>query len=163
MIPVNPQALNSTEYSRVCSVICAYRLVDVLAMLGGNHAANVERGFFQVAPAKFRVSLFRSISHCLTSLQGIDKLASWPNVLFNFRNILSKATKRVSLLPEPQDRSAAYRLLRLIARNNNTKSYASIEANLLFAAMHIACMKDLSFPDDVCPDLPDDVSCLVRT
>jgi hypothetical protein len=95
-------------------------------------------------------------------LQGLDKLASWPNVLFNFQNVLTKAQKRVSLSPQPHDRSAAYQLLRLVARNTNTKNYASIEANFLFAAMHIACMKDLSFPNDACPDLPDDFSSLVH-
>jgi hypothetical protein len=95
-------------------------------------------------------------------VQGIDKLGNWPDMLLNFRKVLTKAKKPVPLSPQPQNRSSALRLLRFIARNNNTKSYASIEANFLFAAMHLACMKDIHFPREVCPDLPEDISGLVR-
>jgi len=47
------------EFSKLCSVVCAYRLVDVLGLLGGgSHAGSVERGSYHVVNANFRVSPF---------------------------------------------------------------------------------------------------------
>ena len=43
----------------------------------------------------------------------------------------------------------------------NTSKYTSLEANFLFAAMHLACMKEFGFKD-TCPDLPDNLDGLVR-
>ena len=95
---------------------------------------------------------------CLNLLQGIDKLGNWPKLLGNFRNTLAKAKKRVPVLETlSQDFNPTMRLLRLIARNKNAKSYTCIEANFLFAAMHIAFMKDTRFPKNTCPDLPDNI------
>lgn len=34
-LPPNVRKLSSTTWSRLCGLICAYRLVDVVAMLGG--------------------------------------------------------------------------------------------------------------------------------
>jgi len=95
-------------------------------------------------------------------VQGLDKLGNWPDMLLNFQKILSKAKQLVALLAHPYNYSPAFRLLRFIACNNNMKSYTSIKANFLFATMHLACMKDIRFPPDVCPDLPDDISSLVQ-
>ena len=99
-------------------------------------------------------------SHLLKSLQGIDKLANWPKVLEQFRKTISKSRKTIQF---SSDRGSPFRLLRLIARNNTTKTYNAIESNFLYAAMHIACMKELCFPSEVCPDLPDNVDALART
>ena len=115
--------------------------------------------------SKFEVpskSIFIVIFCYLNLVQGLDKLGNWPDMLLNFQKILSKAKQPVPLSAHPYDRSPAFCLLRFIAHNNNTKSYASIEANFLFATMHLACMKDIRFPHDVCPDLPDDISSLVH-
>lgn len=93
----------------------------------------------------------------------MDKLSNWPQVLFNFRKMLSNAKKTVPFSSRPQDRSATCRLLRLIVRNSNTKRYTSIEANFLFAAMHLACMRDLRLSKDACPDLPENFSSFVHS
>jgi len=99
---------------------------------------------------------------CLILMQGIDKLRNWPNVLLDFRKVLSKAKKTVPLSRDPVDSSAAFRLLRLIAQNRNTKSYTAIESNFLFAALHLACMRDICLSDDACPDLPDNIFAMVK-
>jgi len=56
--PWNPQAnIRSVETSRLCSVISAYRLLDVVAMLsGGDPAGRVERTSIQGSIGNFRVS-----------------------------------------------------------------------------------------------------------
>ena len=145
-------------------MISAYRLLDVVAMLGGAHPApRVERSSFQVPKTSFRVSANNNDTPSLLNyLQGMDKLANWPAVLGHFQKTLVKS-KKTTFASTPQGRSAPFRLLRLIARNNTTKNYTAIEANFLYAAMHIACMKELRFPADICPDLPENLNVLVRT
>lgn len=99
-------------------------------------------------------------SHFLTILQGMDQLANWPKVLDQFRKTISKSLKPIQFA---SDRGSPFRLLRLIARNNTNKNYNAIESNFLYAAMHIACMKELRFLSEVCPDLPDNLDALART
>ena len=60
------------------------------------------------------------------------------------------------------DSTGPLRLVRMIERNNVTRGYTAVEANFLFAAMHLACMKDLNFSCEVCPDLPDPNDILIR-
>jgi len=91
----------------------------------------------------------------------MDKLADWPAVMCQFQKMLKKSRKTVQV-STPRDQSAPLRLLRLIACNNNTRSYNAIEANFLYAAMHIACMKELRFSVETCPDLPENLNGLVR-
>ena len=89
----------------------------------------------------------------------MDKLANWPAVLGQFQKTVTKANKPPQFSP---DRASPFRLLHLIARNNSNKNYSAIEANFLFAALHIACMKDLCLAIDACPDLPDTLDALAR-
>jgi hypothetical protein len=156
--------VNSTDCSRVCSVIGAYRLLDVVAMLDGAHPApSIERCFYQIPSSSFRVSASIHTSSCLKRLQGMDKLENWPKVLDQFRTTLEKSKKTTQFMSNPtQDRCGPLRLLRLIARNNTTKNYTAIEANFLYAAMHIACMNELRFQNELCPDLPDNLDSLLR-
>ena len=58
MVPWHPNApISSTESSRLCSVISAYRLLDVVAMLGGGDpAASVQRIPIDVPGGSFCVS-----------------------------------------------------------------------------------------------------------
>jgi hypothetical protein len=91
----------------------------------------------------------------------MDKLTCWPSVLDQFRTTVMKSKKPVPVMQE--ERSGLSHLLRLIARNHSTKHYNAIEANFLYAAMHIACMKELRFANNVCPDLPENFDSLVRT
>jgi hypothetical protein len=164
---VIPWKLNSNlspnKCSKVGSIISAYHLVDVLAMLGGaDRARTVDRRSFQV-PDNFRVSASINISSPLKRLQGMDKLANWPAALRQFQTTIANSGKSVQISSTLQGLSASSRLLRLIARNNRNQKYTAIEANFLYAATHIACMKELHFQNDVCPDLPEDLGDLVRT
>lgn len=51
--------------------------------------------------------------------------------------------------------SATIRLLKLISRNEWSKTYSNIEGNFLIAAMHVACMREFPFGRDLYPDIPD--------
>jgi hypothetical protein len=93
----------------------------------------------------------------------MDKLANWPTVLEEFRKTLAKSKKTVQFASTPRHQCTPFHLLRLIARNNTTKNYTAIEVNFLYAAMHIACMKELHFAVDKCPDLPEKLDGLIRT
>ena len=154
--------LSAVECSRMCSVISAYRLLDIIAMLrGANPAPRLERRFFELPNKSFRVSSIITIASTLKYLQGMDKLAHWPTILTRFRDVLKKST-RTSTLP-PQILPGPVRLMRLIARNDSSNTYNAIEANFLHAAMHIACMKELRFQSGICPDLPEDIEAVIRS
>jgi hypothetical protein len=106
--------LSSVEYSRMCSVISAYRLLDIIAMLrGANPALRLERRFFELPNKSFCVSAIITISSTLRHLQGMDKLAHWPTILTQFRDVFKKSTTK-STLP-PQTLPGPVRLLRLVA------------------------------------------------
>jgi hypothetical protein len=94
----------------------------------------------------------------------MDKMANWPVVLDQFQKTIATSHKTVEVpsLP-PGQQHFPYRLLQLIARNNTSRNYNAIEANILYAAMHVACMKELHCPTDACPDLPDNLDTLLRT
>jgi len=90
----------------------------------------------------------------------MDKMANWPNVLTQFRNMVNTSEKTAqSLLPNV---STPLRLMHMISRNKLTRNYTAIEANFLYAAMHIACMTELQFRKDTCPDLPERLDELVQ-
>jgi hypothetical protein len=89
----------------------------------------------------------------------LDKLANWPLIVTQFRELLNKSKKTFQL--PPQTLPTPFRLLRLIARNNTNKNYNAIEANFLYAAMHLACMKELRFQRGMCPDLLESIDALV--
>ena len=99
---------------------------------------------------------------CFSSnhLQGLDKLANWPNVLVDFRNMLDNSQRTVEIAPAHL--SSPFRLLRFIVGNNMTQRYTAIEANFLYAAMHLACMQHLHFRTETCPDLPENLDGLVQ-
>jgi hypothetical protein len=90
----------------------------------------------------------------------MDKLAHWPTILTQFRDVFKKSMTK-STLP-PQTLLGPVRLLRLIARNNLSKIYNAIEANFLHAAIHIACMKELRFQSGTCADLPENIEAVIR-
>jgi hypothetical protein len=166
VVPWHPESnQTSQESSRLCSVMSAYRLMDVVSMLGGSlPAPSVDRCHLQIPTSSFRVStnLPAWLLCCLKYMQGMEKLADWPKVLREYRQILSKSKKTAKFSTPPASQSSPFRLLSLIARNQTTKNYTAIEANFLYAAMHIACMKELCFPKEACPDLPDDIDALVQ-
>jgi DNA polymerase III epsilon subunit-like protein len=91
----------------------------------------------------------------------LDKLANWPNVLVEFHNMLNNTQRTVEVAPPGL--STPFRLLRLIVQNNTTHRHTAIEANFLYAAMHIACMKELRFHRETCPDLPESSDGLVQS
>jgi hypothetical protein len=135
----------------------------VVAMLDGAQPGPcVERRSYQIPNSSFRVSGFVYSSPLLKRPQGMDRLANWPKILQQFRHTLAKSKKTDQSSSVPPARSGALHLLRLIARNHTTKNYTAIEANFLYAAMHIACMKELRFQNEVCPDLPDNLDGLLR-
>jgi hypothetical protein len=97
----------------------------------------------------------------LKYFQGLDKLANWPKVLVEFRDMLKMSQRTVEVAPPHL--STPFRLLRLILSNNTTQRYTAIEANFLYAAMHIACMMELGFHIGTCPDLPENLDGLVHS
>jgi hypothetical protein len=87
----------------------------------------------------------------------MDKLGVWSTVVRNFRTIMQKLRiHATSPLPDTSC-PAPVRLLRLLARNEWSQQYSKIEGNFLVAAVHVACMKELVFPQDSFPDIPDNL------
>lgn len=86
----------------------------------------------------------------------MDKLGDWPKVLLDFRKMARSATKPTEPLLVGNAKNPI-RLLHMITRNEVTRNYSKVEANFLHAAMHVACMNDLTFTRESYPDLPDKV------
>jgi hypothetical protein len=84
----------------------------------------------------------------------MNKLGDWPRVLLDFRKLARKATTSTKPLLIGNTKNAM-RLLHTIARNGVLNNYSKVEANFLHAAMHVACMNDLTFTREAYPDLPD--------
>ena len=157
-------ALTTNDSGKVCSVISAYRLLDVVAMLNGaQRAPSVPRRYFEPPNKSFRVKskFHKHEISFLKPLQGLDKLANWPKILLDFRKMLKRSDRPVDVAPP--DLPTPFRLLRQIVGNDSTQRYTAIEANFLYAALHIACMKELRFHRETCPDLPDNFDGLVRS
>jgi hypothetical protein len=66
VIPWRPRGnLNAVDCSRLCSVISAYRLLDVVRMLSGaHHASSMERRSFKIPNSSFRVSSVKVTNVC---------------------------------------------------------------------------------------------------
>jgi hypothetical protein len=83
----------------------------------------------------------------------MDKMANWPSVLTQFQKMVNTSEKTVG--SPSLELSTPLRIMDMISRNKSTRNYTAIEANFLYAAMHIACMRELQFRKDTCPDLPE--------
>ena len=91
----------------------------------------------------------------------MDKLADWPKVLLAFRTTMQKVQVPDASRLLNESRSAPFRLLRMISRNQSSKNYSKIEGNFLIAAMHIAYMKEMAFTQDSYPDFPEKLESMI--
>jgi hypothetical protein len=92
----------------------------------------------------------------------MNQLADWPAVLIDFQKIMKKSTTLQNNSATPGNGSPPVRLWRMISRNKSTRNYGAIEANFLYAAMHLACMNVLKFPKEACPDIPDRIDNIIE-
>ena len=77
----------------------------------------------------------------------------WPKLANTFNKTVMRTTDKTSL-PMDTFSKPIFSLLQMAARNTAGTRYLAIEENFLFAAIHIAAMKDISFADGILPDLP---------
>ncbi|KAF8969130.1 hypothetical protein BDZ97DRAFT_1754747 [Flammula alnicola] len=131
----------------LCSLICGYRLLDVMALVHGcNEAAPaVPRTFLQNNEQIF---------------DGMEHLHDWPALLLKFRKsfVRSEANSARSSSSGPD---AAVRLMRLLSKNLARSATTSIEGNFIVAAMHMAYLTTVHHSDTTIPDLPDSYDALV--
>jgi hypothetical protein len=50
-----------------------------------------------------------------------------------------------------------FSLMQMAARSNAKSRYHAVEENFLYAAIHIAALKDIPFAEGILPDLPIDM------
>jgi hypothetical protein len=85
----------------------------------------------------------------------MEKLVDWPKILFDFREMVRKVDLPATNRHVPRYGSTTFRLLRMVAHNEWTRVLGNVEGNVLVAALHIACMKELDFTRDSFPDIPE--------
>ncbi len=92
VVPWQPRKnANSSESRKVCLVISAYRLLDVVAMLSGAQPAPcVERQFYQLPNTSFRVSIISILSSLPKILAGHGQTGQ---LAIGFRTIQGYAQK----------------------------------------------------------------------
>src|SRR5258708_2465103 len=132
-LPASLTRLSSREATKVCGLVCAYRLLDIIAMLGDftPNALHLERRLLRVGKMIYvRIPyIFLLLSENLP--QGMDKLGDWPAVVKNFRTIMQRLkTDATAELPDARSPTPV-RLLHLIARNKCSQHYSKVEGNFL--------------------------------
>ncbi len=93
----------------------------------------------------------------------MDKLSNWPEILDYFRRLMLKATSVNSSQDVEERGSTPVRILRMICRNQSLSRYAAIEGNVLHAAMHLACLKELPCSREDFPDIPHNMDNFLKS
>jgi hypothetical protein len=85
----------------------------------------------------------------------MTRVENWTTLLTSFHTLMRKVVIPAENRLSGDSHSATIRLLTLISRNEWSKAYSNIEGNFLIAAMHVACMREFPFGQDLYPDIPD--------
>ena len=163
----NLMALSNSHWSRLCELVCAYRLADVIALLGGckpNETSFPQRAMCpsrQLYVRCFGIQFHSTINFNLK--QGMAKLEHWPTLLTNFHMLMQKVAVPVENPFGSTSGSSTLWLLSLISKNEWAKSFANIEGNFLIAAMHVSSMREFPFGQDSYPDIPERFESMANT
>jgi hypothetical protein len=164
---LNLTALSSSHWSRLCGLVCAYRLADIIALLGGckpNETAFPPRAMCpdrQLYVRCFDIQFHSTLKFNLK--QGMSKLQHWPTLLMNFHMLMQKVAVPVQNPSCNTSGSSTLRLLSLISKNEWAKNFVNIEGNFLIAAMHVSSMREFPFSQDSYPDIPERFESMANT
>jgi len=81
----------------------------------------------------------------------------------NFHMLMQKVAVPAQNPFSDESTSSTFRLLRLISKNEWSKSFSNVEGNFLIAAMHISCMREFPFSQDSYPDIPERFESMAAT
>ncbi|PPR03258.1 hypothetical protein CVT26_008086 [Gymnopilus dilepis] len=142
-----PIELSVPEYHDLCSLLTSYKYFEVIAL---------RRECISVDPLATS-SLLRlprmKVKAEKTQLHGFEKLADWVGALYAFKTTVerySQSNQQPEILPGNPFAS----LVGMLSVNETKGNYHAIENNFIRAAMHIAAMEMIIFPDHVLPDMP---------
>ncbi|PPQ83530.1 hypothetical protein CVT25_006959 [Psilocybe cyanescens] len=140
--PLSRDNWNAAQHGRLCSFLCLYRLLDLLASL---------RSLGEKTPIMMRLVDLSGIE----PLHGYERLTNWPQQLLAFQGFLGGALNDHSVA---LDSTSSRRLLHFLKANGNTLAQNKIVCNLTVAATHLAFIKEKSFQYTSLPDLPDQIN-----
>ncbi|PPQ74671.1 hypothetical protein CVT26_005516 [Gymnopilus dilepis] len=134
---------NALQYGRLCSMLCLYWFIDVLANL---------------ADIGHRLSSARveSESRAFEGLPYYRQLADWPAFMMRFKDVIRRDVSNRSCHWSQSD-SPCWKLLQYLNANAYQSARSHIGTNLTVAAMHLAFLKEYCSPVGILPDLPDQI------
>lgn len=161
--PLSRDNWNAAQHGRLCSFLCLYRLLDLLASL---------RSLGEKTPIMMRLVDLSGIEPLVWAFwillllfffgltwfanqHGYERLTNWPQQLLAFQGFLGGALNDHSVA---LDSTSSRRLLHFLKANGNTLAQNKIVCNLTVAATHLAFIKEKSFQYTSLPDLPDQIN-----
>ncbi|KDR65163.1 hypothetical protein GALMADRAFT_162467 [Galerina marginata CBS 339.88] len=160
-----PWKKSPQQAAKACTLLCAYRLVDLYASFHGLYPLQ------RTMPFKRRSQLQNNNDDSLKPL--MERLESWPALLVKFNKLMKKGSTTGKITSTSfQDNSQDVRLrnelgapqaiqaihVRLFTMGAHAYKMAQKSLtlhNIIVAAMHLACMKSLTFGNEALPDIPD--------
>ena len=151
------------QYGRLCSFLTVYRLVDTLAFVAdvSRRAASMKHDTDSSLLASlpvcqtFVIKTVISIQ-CLHLNQGSECLSDWTDTVLRLQDVVqdpSVVRHRAGVRE-----SVSRRLMAFLRLNAKSAMQCRVMLNLTIAAMHIAYLKELRFPQRSLPDLPDRIT-----
>ena len=167
LLAAHKSELTPVEFQNIASVIAAYSFFEILAI----RAKLVSRIPYTPSTVKMYLPPSRTKSQpelhvsvlcvCLLfqndTLQGMDSINDWFNILFNFRKVMTKFNRSGEDIEAIRTGHSLVSLLRMVARSNTNNDYFRIENNILHAALHVNALNSVIFSPDQVPDLPRDL------
>ncbi|KAF8869968.1 hypothetical protein CPB84DRAFT_1855891 [Gymnopilus junonius] len=150
-----PDELSVFEYLDICSLISAYKLFEIVALLHGC----VPRSIPSATHPRLhlpKVKLGRQ-SHEKEDLYGYTKLHDWIGLAHSFKAAVESYVDKEPEIPASLPSNPIESLLCMLRANEKKTSYNAIESNFIRAAIHVGCQRMVVFPEHMVPDLPGDL------
>ena len=164
VIPAPETKFTVFDFQKICSVLCAYRLFEVISLQHGavsRVSASPPIPMFLPRCARSKDDLHVCTTFVILHLlmifhQSFVRLRDWPKLVTAFKGtVITK--KNESTLPMETFSKPILSLMQMAAKNLAATRYHAVEENFLMAAIHIAAIKDIKFKKGILPDLPCDM------
>lgn len=147
---------STSDWTHSVSILCAYRLVDMIELLFNRPTGSILVGRTRLAkppPKVWQLSLIFGVKLTNSQNMNFEALHDWRSILLNLRH----QAESLQMPPENPSTNKTVSLFRSAPRNLRTSKIHSILANFDAAAGHISFLCHHLFMPGELPDLPSDV------
>jgi hypothetical protein len=154
-IAKSPPSWNFVQATKVCNLICIYKLAEIVSLVNGSIESGTSSHNTPLETTDTQFSLPQE------GKQIMKKISDWPELLQSFNNShLFSETSGAAMPPDLTSQPKSVQLLHALYDADCQKVAAKIRHNILIAAAHIAYIKEHHVSgehtsDNNLPDLPD--------